>query len=181
MAADFSAPGSVPDIPWATPSAWEEANVSLNHALQIHGPALSGARIHSRQIRSLLESARELTGDLCSATCPHCPEPCCAHAKVWLDFRDLLFLHLERLPIPPTQLRSGQEGSCLYLGHRGCLLDRLSRPFVCFWYFCPPQTLRLSRMPREKKILLDQAISTIKTHRKAMEDAFIQAVAGKYP
>ncbi len=168
--------GVIPAFPWGSPEFWREANTSLDHAMGIHGPALGRARFHSREIRILLESTVDLTHQLCAVTCPHCPEPCCGHAKVWLDFKDLLFLHLEGLSPPPTQLRTSMEGPCLYLGSRGCTLDRLCRPFVCFWYFCPPQTLRLSGMGGQEKEILDKAVTAIKIHRQAMEEAFIQTV-----
>ena len=176
MADSAGTPGTVPEIPWADESTWSEANASIRRAIEINGPALSRVKIHSRQIRLLLESTADLIQDLCLNTCPHCPEPCCSHAKVWLDFRDLLLLYLEGISVPPTQLRWGMEGPCLFLGSRGCVLDRLSRPFVCFWYFCPAQTLRLSKMPPQTQKSLDNAVSAIKFHRSAMEAAFIQAL-----
>lgn len=174
MAGKPKAPGAVPVIPWADPALWEEANAALRRIIKKHGPALSGVKAHSAEIRRLLESTASQTQDLCLKTCPHCPDPCCAHAKVWLDFPDLLFLHLEGISGPPRQLRSHMEGPCAFLGRRGCTLDRLSRPFVCFWYFCPPQTLRLSRTPARIKQTLDAAVSSIKLHRKAMEEELIR-------
>ncbi|MCP4689126.1 MAG: hypothetical protein GY859_13815, partial [Desulfobacterales bacterium] len=116
---------------------------------------------------------------LCGLTCPWCPTPCCIFNKVWIDFNDLLFMHLAGQPIPPLQLTREAGEACCYLTHRGCLLPRPSRPWACTLYVCGTQhrALRKSRRFRDEE--LKNAIQSIKSARLDMEAALVRAVSQK--
>jgi hypothetical protein len=102
-------------------------------------------------------------------------EVCCRRAWVWVDFRDLLFLHLAGIPVPDHQLLSREGNSCRYGGSSGCRLDRIQRPFVCTWYLCPAQTRILRKQPAEMK-LITASLQQIKRLRHKMEMSFIRAL-----
>ena len=89
---------------------------------------------------------------------------------------DLIFLHLTRQQVHPHQPRPAPGRACAYLTPKGCRLPRLSRPWLCTWYICPAQTLRLSR---ESRGTLEGKILEIKALRREMEAAYIRAVAGR--
>jgi hypothetical protein len=161
-------------IPWDTPAQWAEINQTFGHLLQRRRTDLGPARNIARQIESKMADLFPLMADLCRHTCPECEEPCCRVAILWYNFQDLLFLHLTEQAVPKSQpLRRFQE-PCRYLGPRGCILDRMARPWICTWYICPPQTARLRKMGRSRRQETDAAIEEIKALRHNMEEIFIE-------
>ena len=115
--------------------------------------------------------------NLCQSSCPRCPEPCCLTAKVWFDFKDLVFLHFARKPIPLNPPLAALEDTCLYLGHRGCMLPRSSRPWVCTWYLCPTQTTVLRKRDPLQYEAFNRIVPEIKELRETLEEEFIRVVA----
>jgi len=164
-------------IPWRTQSLWSEANATIAHLLDHRRPALQATRRLADQIRERLASLFPLMVDLCHATCPTCSDICCQHAFVWIDFKDLLFLHLAAVPLPDRQLREKRGDRCRYAAPDGCSLDRLQRPFVCTWYLCPAQTRILREHPAPWH-QTQTCLQHIKQLRRQMENAFIQAIVG---
>ena len=127
-------------------SSWKASNRALGKLLARHRNDLCAAQSVAEAIRSHLVSLFGLLDDLCRNSCPWCPDPCCILNKVWFDFRDLLFLHLLELPIPPAQLNCGNDQACRYLGHRGCRIPRSIRPWACTQYVCATQRNYLARL-----------------------------------
>jgi len=162
-----------PDIPWFTAADWRQANLALQHLCTRHQTALAPARITARKLKSHLEALYPLLDDLCNQTCRGCAEPCCHVATVWFDFRDLVFMHLSEQAITAAQLSRSPDGACRCCGPTGCRLPRLSRPWTCAWYLCPPQKFLLAEMPAETLAGFEQAIAAIKALRKRMEAEFI--------
>lgn len=163
--------------PWGMTEAWEEANRSLDHHIRRHRFELVQAKVFAREIQGRLESIFSVLDNLCAATCPWCPDPCCLSAKVWVDFQDLLFLHLREQEIPPAQLLADSKKTCRYASLKGCTLTRITRPWVCTWYLCPTQTAILRNRLRSTKNELYKTIQAVKSGRKKMETAFIRAVS----
>jgi len=163
-------------IPWNTPALWHAANASLAISLAGCGAANGAARDHAAQLRHLLEQTFPIMENLCRETCPACTDVCCQRAWVWVDFKDLLFLHLAGIDPPERQLLDRQGDHCRYAGPKGCRLERIQRPFVCTWYVCPAQSRILDRQPTEKNNLA-RILEQIKTRRKRMEASYIQAVS----
>lgn len=168
---------SIVGPPWGMTLRWEEANQSLERLLRRHRSKLVLASIFARDIQAQLESIFSVLDNLCATTCPWCPDPCCLSAKVWIDFKDLLFLHLRGQRIPTAQLLPGSNNTCRYTSLKGCTLTRITRPWVCTWYLCPTQTAVLRHMPRSVKDGFYQTVQAIKSGRKKMETAFIRAVS----
>jgi hypothetical protein len=161
--------------PWHTPALWREANAGLKHILQRNGSALDESRRLAYQLKQQLTSTFPHMNRLCREACPACTDVCCQRAWVWVDFRDLLFLHLAGIPVPDQQLLDRQGSPCRYGSPHGCRLERIQRPFVCTWYLCPAQVERLRKKPAGAKRLLN-TLQQIKKLRCRMENAFIQAV-----
>ena len=163
-------------VPWPTDRLWAEAQAVLGHSLVRNAVRLAPARRHAEAVAHSLDRLVDLFDQLAPATCAVCPDPCCGHAKVWLDFKDLLFLHLNRKSLPPHQLRCNLHEPCRYLGPMGCRLPRRSRPWICTWYICPLQRRVLEREIPGGVVQADALRRRVKALRHAMESAFLEAV-----
>jgi len=161
---------------YGSPAAWCESNHAIGHVIDRHHAKLKHAIELAGGIRQHLEKLFPLMDELCLQTCRLCPNPCCLVATVWIDFRDLLFLHLSELPIPPAQLIARLDQSCRYLGYHGCRLPRLLRPWACTVYICGTQWHRLRRKPQSIQQTFDHNVATIKADRLEMEAAFIEVI-----
>ncbi|MGB5984511.1 MAG: hypothetical protein WBG37_04335 [Desulfobacterales bacterium] len=161
-------------IPWSYSEQWQEANFSLKQIIARAGRGLDGSRDLAVQLSAAYRSIFPDLDRLCRVTCPRCRDNCCRRAWVWFDFKDLLFLNLARLPIPPGQLLTQRGERCRYITTSGCCLDRLQRPFVCTWYLCPTQTRRLDRQSADGKVMIQHRLADIKHLRRKMESVFIQ-------
>lgn len=166
---------------WGSITDWQEANRSLDYLIRLHRHKLSRAVRLAGEVQVQLESIFPLLDDLCAVTCPWCPDPCCLLARAWIDFKDLLFLHLVSRQIPPSQLLTDLNSACRYIGPRGCLLPRVARPWTCTWYLCPTQMTRLRQKSIPVQDKFSQAVQDIKTGRKEMETEFIRMVNGAIP
>ncbi len=166
------------DPPWGDPASWQEANESLALLTRLREPDLFRARAIAGRVRKNIELLGPMLDRLCASTCPWCPEPCCVSAVVWLDFSDLLFLHLAGVPVPPAQLRPRTSAPCRFLSPHGCVLPRLARPWVCTWYLCPTQKRRLRQWAPLTQEALLSAQDRVTRARHHLPQAFIQATAG---
>ena len=163
--------------PWGGQAKWFEANRIIEHLIGLHRPELEKAVFLARGIQVQLLSVFPLIDDLCASTCPWCPDPCCMIAKVWIDFQDLLFLHLSGQVIPRAQLLQELGNTCRYWSPRGCTLTRIVRPWICTWYSCPPQMANFRKQNPVVQETFNHAVQAIKTARKQMEAEFIRVVA----
>jgi hypothetical protein len=132
----------------------------------------------ARRISADLKALEPIMDSLCAATCRHCPEPCCLSAKVWYDFKDLLYLHLASLPIAESQPMQRYDQVCSHWRPDGCRIVRSERPWICTWYLCPAQTARLQREQKQVSLELSKTIQAIKNKRLQLENAFIRLAAG---
>jgi len=170
----FKTSKNIPTIPWVSGSAWQEVNRILRYQVNLYESLLENAFTCARGISEIMEILFPRMEELCIATCPLCPDPCCLHATVWFDYKDLVFTHLAGFEPPPGQLISNKHESCRYLGHGGCLLARDSRPFVCTWYLCPTQRAFLQKNMKKNEKPFLVSIQDIKRLRKKMEEAFVR-------
>ena len=164
-------------IPWASRKAWRAANQAVADHLGHYPVALKPSRSRAREINSCLGSIFPILNQLCAHSCPWCPEPCCLKASVWFDFKDMLFLHFNKIPIPPCQPKAELKSTCRYLGAKGCRLPRTARPWICTWYLCPTQTAKLRKDHAAEYEFLHQAFSRIKADRNLLESEYINVVA----
>lgn len=164
------------EILWSSPSLWNEAQEAFRLSLDRPTKRLDAARRQAAAIAHQFDLLSDWFDDLAVGTCRVCPDPCCRHAMVWLDFRDLLFIHLQGEFLPPQQLRRDRREPCRYLGYRGCSLPRHSRPWICTWYICPLQRQALMREIPFGLLHITAAGVRIKARRAAMEAAFLTAL-----
>lgn len=159
-----------PIHPWCgRESPWMSSNRALGRFIEHHRSDLEVGHSVAQSIRSHLASLFSVMDELCRNCCPWCPDPCCIVNKVWFDFRDLLFLHLMNLPIPPAQLNCGHHQACRYLTHRGCRIPRIIRPWACTRYLCATQRRHLARLDRTAESDLQEKTDTIHGLRIEME------------
>ena len=161
--------------PWGRLKSWSEANQSLVHLIRLYRDELKRAMMLARGIQVYLESIFALMDDLCAVTCLFCPDPCCLSAKVWIDFRDLLFLHLSDQQIPQNQILPNLKQTCRYWNPGGCTLTRILRPWVCTWYLCPAQVANFRQQSPGVQETFNQTVKAVKASRKKMEAEFISA------
>jgi hypothetical protein len=164
------------NMPWASRNSWRVANQAIDYHLQRYRTDMIQPKMRAQALKLGLNVVFTDMNDLCAHSCPWCPEPCCLIASVWFDFKDLLFLHFNRLSIPACQPKANLESTCRYLGSKGCRLPRINRPWICTWYLCPTQTARLSKAPQRKHKLLDQAVGRIKSERNWLESEYIRII-----
>lgn len=163
--------------PWDRATQWCEANQTLAHLVQLHGQRLQHAKILAGSLSAHFESVFPRLDALCQKTCPWCPEPCCTTATVWFDFKDLVFLHVSKGPIPSVQVTRDSAGRCCYLSPKGCVLDRFRRPWICTWYVCETQKRLLKgQRHRRRKQTLEHVFREIKGLRLELETAFVNAI-----
>lgn len=163
--------------PWGSRPAWQAANRSFDIHIDRYRAELGTAMKIALEVRYQLASIFSCLNALCLATCRYCPESCCLTASPWYDFRDLLFLHLNFLEVPPFQPVQAYQGTCRYLSPRGCTLSRITRPWICTWYFCPTQTANLKKRNRRQWETIEQAVAAIKKGRGLMEAEYIQVIS----
>lgn len=161
--------------PWGAAAAWQAAERSLAQAVGRHRPRLAAAAARAAEVRVLLEQLTPVMTALGSLTCSRCLSSCCERARVWFDFRDLLYLHLSGQPRPPAQLRRRLHDPCRYLDAAGCRLSRPLRPWVCIWYLCPQQTTLLGRDGCQLLGRVRRQLGAVAQLRREMENAFIRA------
>jgi hypothetical protein len=162
---------------WGATATWKTVNRNLDYLIRLHRPKMDRAVALAWDVQIRLESIFSLLDDLCASTCPWCPDHCCLVAKVWIDFKDLLFLHLNGHQIPPAQLLSNLKETCSYWSPKGCKLPRIVRPWVCTWYLCPTHKANLRQKPKSVQDKFSRAVQAIKTGRKKMESEFIRIVS----
>ena len=161
--------------PWNTRILWQEANTCLATTMRQNHSLLAKSHRQAQRVQRSLELIFPLMDRLCRTTCPDCPDVCCRRAWVWVDFKDLLFLHLAGIPVPAQQLLDRQTNHCRCESPDGCRLARIQRPFVCTWYLCPAQTQCLRKEPAEMK-MVSESLQQIKRLRREMEASFIRSV-----
>ncbi len=163
--------------PWPTPAAWQQANASIDLHVKRYYRALKPVMRIASQTRIRLESIFTVLDEICRQTCPWCPEPCCLVARPWYDFRDLVFLHLNGLIVPPAQTIDNLKTTCRYSSPKGCTLLRITRPWICTWYLCPVQSRKLRGTDNDCWEQLSRRLAEIKSARRQMEEAFIRTIA----
>ena len=163
---------------WTEPRLWREANLSLSRTIGARKPELEPLRRRALRLEALLDFVIPLMEELCQERCPACPDPCCISARARFDLSDLVFMHLAGQAVPLAQAGPRENPGCLYLGPRGCLLPRLSRPWICRWYICPQQKRLLRHYPASGQRRFELAISRIRRLRSDLRDAFVLAISG---
>lgn len=163
------------EIPWASMAAWQECRLSLGKTIAASRADLGHALALAERIVHRYGLIGDLFDAIAESTCAVCVHPCCLDARVWLDFKDLLLMHLTGQVPPPGQLRRNWRSHCRYLTARGCALSRAARPWVCTWYICPLQRRVLQRDLPGGPERFRRWWPEITILRERMETAFVTA------
>ena len=164
-------------IPWASRQSWRAAHQSFAHHLRRYTANLKPLKMRAQTLESLFRGVFPILDELCAASCPWCPEPCCLKASVWFDFKDLLFMHVNQLLIPPCQSKTNLKNPCCYHGSSGCRLPRINRPWICTWYLCPTQTAILRKDHFAEHESLKRTFHQIKSKRNFLESEYIRIIS----
>ncbi|MDZ7759837.1 MAG: hypothetical protein U5L00_06225 [Desulfovermiculus sp.] len=164
------------DIFWNKRSSWREVQAALDHHIRLYSLQNSTLVSLAGSIADNLQAVDQIMDSLCAANCLCCPDPCCLHADVRYDFRDLLFLHCREQGLPLHQPKQQSGRACSFLGQMGCALPRTLRPFLCTWYLCPRQMKTVRDAPSPDMAHFQQRLHIIKEQRKDLEAEFINLV-----
>jgi hypothetical protein len=67
--------------------------------------------------------------------CVACETPCCQRVRYLFNHKDILFLRLSgRNGV--WRKRKAEKKGCCFLKPAGCILEPISRPFICHRYIC---------------------------------------------
>ena len=163
-------------IPWLSIEDWREANAALSVIIEKNRRALDGVTGLATEILNKLTTIFELLDDLGRRFCVECANTCCRNATVWFDYADLVFLHFNRLDIPPGQIQKKPGRGCRYLQANGCRLPRQIRPWICTWYLCPMQMNYLRTHLAAQSSQFQSRRDDVKNLRKRMVDMFIRKI-----
>ena len=164
------------DIFWLKPGSWRKVHTALDYHMRRYfaeNPALVST---AESIAGNLQAVDPVMDKLCAATCPSCPEPCCLHADVRYDFRDLVFLHCRQEGLPVHQPRLQRDRPCSFLTPYGCAVPRSLRPFLCTWYLCPRQMEMVGDVFPPDPADFFHRLRRIQQLRKELEAAFIHLI-----
>jgi hypothetical protein len=157
---------------------WQESNCALARLLAMHRRGLDRAVTVAGEIRRAIDALAPWMAALCSRTCRFCPDPCCITNTVWIDFRDLLYLHLLDEAIPGCQAVSDPQDACPFLRHRGCRLPWRIRPWMCIQYICPAQRAVLKKAGQAAGLALFDKIRRTRINRIRMEADVVRCIKG---
>jgi len=158
---------------------WRESNCALKRLLHFHRPVLGKATVLAGEIRNEIKRLSTFMEALRRRTCRFCPTPCCIANTVWIDFRDLLMLHLLDEPLPAQQAITQPGEACPFLGGHGCRLPWVLRPWMCLKYICPNQLAILTKEKRPDPAALNGSIDRIENQRLRMETEVLGRIKRK--
>ncbi|MCX7822234.1 MAG: hypothetical protein N2260_02170 [Syntrophobacterales bacterium] len=128
---------------------WKEIQKSLKNYVNSSSPEhILLMKEVSLSIASNIHELDKFMDLLCAKTCYLCSDICCHARGVFYNEVDLLFLTVYGDFYPPSQTRSSQDQKfCSYWeSTKGCLLPRVSRPYVCTWFICGDQVAVLESL-----------------------------------
>jgi hypothetical protein len=157
-------------------SRWQVSNCTLARLLAKHRRDLGRAVAVAGEIRRAIDVLAPWMAALCSRTCRFCPEPCCVNNTVWIDFRDLLYLHLLGEAVPACQALSDPPDPCPFLTPRGCRLPWRIRPWMCIQYLCPAQRAVLEKAGPPVSRALFQKLRRTGLNRLRMETEVVRCI-----
>lgn len=152
---------------------WREVNRAVAGFIESLAP---GDREHLRvlalDIARGIRSLDPLYDKFCVFSYPRCQDVCCRWATVFYHITDLLFIHALGEKPPPHQTRTSSGGPCLYLGHEGCSLSRVRRPYRCTWYMCELHVECLDSEPPRVQRRVFKTMEEIRRSKELLADFF---------
>jgi hypothetical protein len=163
-------------VPWQDRQEWSQVIMSITTVVANLGAEVEHLSEIARQIEDWYAELDGLLDSLGAITCCSCTSICCAHATVWYDLRDLLFLYLADNRLPLKQITRNADRTCVNLTLHGCCLNRRERPFICTWYICAAQKDALMQQQNSAREEIFAFIAQLKTARIELENRFVDAV-----
>lgn len=165
-------------IPWTKQIEWNQVYNAIKRIDSLYGDKLENICKMATGIRQKYQEMSRSIETICSLTCESCEDICCVRATIWFDLKDLLYLYFGMKMFPDAQIiktnQESQKKACCHFSEKGCTLNRVERPFVCTWYFCPVQTEYFKRHHPDIKQTIDQTLLEIKGFRNKIEAEFIR-------
>ena len=88
-----------------------------------------------KKVESLVSEVAALQKAYVEQLCPDCDAPCCKKVRYLFSEKDILFLNLSGRKRRWRRENLKKKG-CWFLGPVGCILEPISRPFICHRYIC---------------------------------------------
>lgn len=171
--------------PWNLAEDWDQVYLTVDQMLKVKPDLCQSLFATASEITNAYERLDKPIQMICESTCINCRDICCIRASIWFDFKDLLYLYFGLSRFPEHQIHKKEIRSdsgltekkifgCCHLTSKGCGLPRQKRPFVCTWYFCPPQVEILNDHANHLKQIVKPVIPIIKELRQKLEEDFIR-------
>ena len=128
-----------------------------------------------KRIETVLKEVIQLQSYYVLKICTRCLYPCCRRVGYLYSDKDIMFLKLSgKDPIRKIQGR-GNKG-CTFLGSEGCLLDSLSRPFICHKYLCAELKTAMNEENPEILNALEERFKLIDEMRSRMWTEYLDVL-----
>ncbi|MFC1883727.1 hypothetical protein ACFL2O_03055 [Thermodesulfobacteriota bacterium] len=128
-----------------------------------------------KDIEAALSKIIELQNYYVSKVCSKCINPCCRRVGYLYSDKDILFLRLSGKN-PVRKIRGHRRKGCIFLGPEGCLLDALSRPFICHRYICPELEKTIKEDNPEILYALEDRFKLVDEMRGRMWSEYLDSV-----
>ena len=128
-----------------------------------------------KRIESLLKEIIQVQSYYVSKICPRCLDPCCGRVGYLYSDKDIIFLRLSGRKTLRKIQGHGKKGCC-FLGQGGCLLDALSRPFICHQYMCSELKAAINEDNPEILNELEYRFNIINEKRSRMWTEYLDAL-----
>jgi hypothetical protein len=125
------------------------------------------------EIEGMLTEAVALQGPYVTALCPLCPDPCCARVHYLFTEKDILFLRLSGRK-QRWRKEAFKKKGCWFLDAGGCVLDPLSRPFICHRYICKDLEETMKEDDPERLVTLQENFRLISEMRSRLWSAYLE-------
>jgi hypothetical protein len=128
-----------------------------------------------KRIETVLKEINQLQSYYVSKICTRCLHPCCRRVGYLYSDKDIIFLKFSgRKTVRKT--KGGSKKGCRFLSPRGCLLDPLSRPFICHKYICSELQTLISEDNPEILCELEEKFKIIDEMRSWMWSEYLDSV-----
>ena len=131
-----------------------------------------------KSVETAISEVAGLQREYASRVCSQCPDPCCKRVGYLYSDKDILFLRLSGKKSIRKRKNYEKKGCC-FLGPHGCLLDALSRPFICHRYICRDLRAAINEKAPEILAVLENRFELIDDLRSLMWSQYLDSVREK--
>lgn len=128
----------LPKLDITRPDDFQQKLAKLRLFFQQNHQKLTPMADAAQTYKEAMELVSSFTEEYTQKTCPYCGTVCCAQKHGLPEFGDVAAFLSLGYEIPSYDLNRPLSGACQFMGKRGCILERIVRPYRCTWYFCDP-------------------------------------------